>query len=481
MSVGAAASSMWVPGLVALTVLAYLNGLAGPLQFDDHLLEADQAAQDWAMWWGTIAYRIRPLLKASYVISYSLGKALGNIPLGHHLLSLGIHLLTVVLAYRVARDLSTSVFPDVPGAAGRATAAACAAVLALHPLATEAVTYISGRSVALSTLFVLASVALHMRGSQETSAGARVMRLGGAAVCYVAAVLTREAMIVLPAALLFYEWSRADRPEMPFSAARLIPALRHTLVYWALAATAALWLLMHDGYENLIAVSRVIVQGRVAEPSLLPALEYFASRLLLLAPLSIDPDLSLQDLSWPRRLVLALALASLFAWAWRARRRRPYWLWGLVWIMIFLLPVYLVPLRHDPVSERHFYPALFGIGLVASMEAARISARGKAASRYVAAATGLLVVGILGATIVRNADYTSEVALWASAARASPGKPRVINNLGVAHMKEQRWDLAIPCFERALASDAGYRAARENLDRAIIKLTTGNPDAEPEI
>jgi tetratricopeptide (TPR) repeat protein len=149
--------------------------------------------------------------------------------------------------------------------------------------------------------------------------------------------------------------------------------------------------------------------------------------------------------------------------------------------MIFLLPIYLVPLRHDPVSERHFYPALFGVGLVASMEAARIAARGKAASRFIAALSGLLIMGMLGATVIRNADYTSEVALWASAARASPGKPRVFNNLGVAYMKERRWDLAIPCFELALDSDPGYRAARENLDRAIIKLTTGNPDAEPEI
>jgi len=481
MSVGAAAQRMWVPGLVALTVFAYLNGLAGPLQFDDHLLEADRAAQDWKTWWGTIAYRIRPLLKASYVISHSLGEVLGNIPLGHHLLSLSIHLLAVVLAYRAARDLSTNLFPALSGASVQATAAGCASVLALHPLATEAVTYISGRSVALATLFVLAAVALHIRGSREATAGARMIWIGGAVACSIAAMLTREAMIVLPATLFLFEWSRADRSDAPFIAARLIPAFRHTLVYWALAATAALWLMMHEGYENLIAVSRVIVQGRIAEPSLLQALEYFAERLLLLAPLSIDPDLNPQAMGLPRRLALTLASAALLVWAWRVRHKRPCWLFGFGWIMIFLLPVYLVPLRHDPVSERHFYPALFGVGLAASAEAVRIAARGGAASRTVAAVAGLLVIVMFSATIARNSDYTSEVALWESAARASPGKPRVFNNLGVAYMKEQRWERAISCFERALASDPGYRAARENLDRAVLKLTTGDPDAEPEI
>jgi len=481
MSAHAVQRSLWVPGLVAITVLSYLNGLTGPLQFDDHLLESDLAAQDWEMWWGSIAYRIRPLLKASYIISRSLGEVLGNIPFGHHLFSLGVHLLTVALAYRVARDLCTRVFPGVPNTAKSTVAAGCAAVLALHPLATEAVTYISGRSVALSTLFVFAALALHIRGSREAKAGARVILMGGAAMCFIAAVLTRETMIVLPAALFLFEWSRADLADRPFSSAQLIPALRHTGIYWVLAATAALWLMAHDGYANLVSVSRVIVQGRVTEPSLLPALRYFAERLPLLAPLSIDPDLSPQDLHGLRRLALALALAALLAGAWRLRLRSPHLLWGLAWIMIFLLPVYHMPLRHDPVSERHFYPALFGVGLIASMASARIAIRWAAASRSVAVVAGLMVMVMSGATVVRNADYTSEVALWASAARAAPGKPRVLNNLGVAYMKEERWDLAIPCFEHALTSDPGYRTARENLDRAMIKFATGNPDAEPEI
>ena len=88
---------------------------------------------------------------------------------------------------------------------------------------------------------------------------------------------------------------------------------------------------------------------------------------------------------------------------------------------------------------------------------------------------------MLIATVVRNADYGSEVALWESAAISSPQKPRVFNNLGVAHMKESRFDLAIPCFERVLALDPGHRSAEEYLDRARLKHMTGNPEAEPEI
>jgi len=480
-AVPAPVGRLWLPVLLCLTLLAYVNGLAGPLQFDDHALETDRAARDLAVWWDSLGRRVRPLLKASYILSHSLGELVGSIPLGHHLVGLTIHLLAVALAYRVARDLNSSIFKRGASAAGPTAAVACAAVLALHPLGTEAVTYISGRSVAMATFFALAAMALHLLAARTAATGRRALWLVAAAGCCLAAALTREALIVVPAVLTLWEWSRADAPLTPFSGARLLTGLRRTLGYWAVAATVGLWLLTHDRYAELADVSRVIVQGRSAEPTLLAALEYFAQRLFLLAPLGIDPDLAPWRFGWPRRLALTLALAGTLVWAWRVRRERPHWLFGLAWILIFLLPIYLVPLRHDAVSERHFYPALFGVGFIAACEGARIASRGVAARRLVSGCACFLVATMLIATVVRNADYGSEVALWESAAISSPQKPRVFNNLGVAHMKESRFDLAIPCFERALALDPGHRSAEEYLDRARLKHMTGNPEAEPEI
>ena len=57
-----------IAALIALTALVYLNGLLGPFQFDDYAgVATDRATQGWAAWWETLAHRIRPLLKASYV------------------------------------------------------------------------------------------------------------------------------------------------------------------------------------------------------------------------------------------------------------------------------------------------------------------------------------------------------------------------------------------------------------------------------
>src|SRR5262245_18512842 len=159
--------------LLALTALAYLNGLLGPFQYDDYAMVAtDRAAQEWGAWWDTLAHRIRPLLKATYVATYQIGDAFGNAAVGHHIGNLAIHLGATWLAWRLASLLASSfgLLPEVT----RRAALGCALVFALHPLATESVTYITGRSVALGTLFALGAAVAQMQGKRALALAAFV-------------------------------------------------------------------------------------------------------------------------------------------------------------------------------------------------------------------------------------------------------------------------------------------------------------------
>jgi hypothetical protein len=98
--------------------------VCGPFHFDDYAVVAtDGAAQNWTEWWGTLAWRIRPRLKASYVATYQLGRWLGHDTLGHHLGSVLIHLAAVVLAWPLALVLTvSSVCLNALGAAPRLAA-----------------------------------------------------------------------------------------------------------------------------------------------------------------------------------------------------------------------------------------------------------------------------------------------------------------------------------------------------------------------
>jgi tetratricopeptide (TPR) repeat protein len=146
------------------------------------------------------------------------------------------------------------------------------------------------------------------------------------------------------------------------------------------------------------------------------------------------------------------------------------------WVVLTLVPMYLVPIRHDGVAERHFYPALWGAGFALSCELAFLLER-----RHAMVAAGAAALLFSAATVMRNTDYSSEVALWEATVRAGQSGPRAVNNLGAAYMEAGRWDEAQAAFERALELDPGYTKARNNRDRALAVRRTGDPFAEPEI
>ena len=276
--------------LLALTAATYLGSLLGPFQFDDYAVVAtDRAAQDWAAWWETISQRIRPLLKASFVATHQLGGWLGHPTLGHHLGNLLVHLAAVALAWRLALAMADSF--RMPGDSARHAAPGCAALFALHPLATESVAYISGRSVALGTLFALAALVAQLQaGAEGTDRARRRAWQVAALAAFAAALLARETMVALPLLAALLEWSRGDSPGAPFTAARMRLALRRTAGLWLLAVAAIA--LLHRRYAPLLELSALIAQDRLGSPSLLFALEHFATRLALLAPPNIDPALA---------------------------------------------------------------------------------------------------------------------------------------------------------------------------------------------
>lgn len=283
-------------------------------------------------------------------------------------------------------------------------------------------------------------------------------------------------MIAAPALLALLEWGRGDAPGDPFGAPRLGLALRRTAGTWLVAFAALAALLAHRRYAPLVEMSALIARDRLAEPSLLAALEHFASRLLLLAPPDIDPSARQGQIGLAHRAAASLAIASAFALAWRLRRSRPWWLLGGAWLVVALLPSYLVPTRHDGVSERHLYPAIWAAGFAL---ACALASRPRGPRVWAAAGAILLVLCV--ATASRNADYASESALWESATRVPGAGPRAFNNLGVAYLGERRWDDAYRAFERALALDPGYALARANLERATVGRQGGDPFGEPEI
>jgi hypothetical protein len=432
-----------VPAVVAVAVLlAYCNALGGAFQFDDYNVIVNNPAVHSLPAWFDSMPGIRPLLKFSYALNWTLHSG----PFGFHLFNVLVHAVNTVLLYRLLRALS-----------GERVDAQWAALIgallfALHPVQTEAVTYISGRSVSLMALFYLCSLLAWLRTDRSDRPVAwRVLSAG----LFGAALLVKETAVTLPLALLLLDGIRL----------RLAPTqmLRRQCWHIVVLAGGLLVIAASPTYRHLLDVSlsaRGMIDNLLSQAN---AICYLAAQLALPWRMNIDPELPvLTTMTFGLFLQLA-AIIGMVAFGLRNLQRYKWLAFAILWFFIHLLPTNSLLPRLDVANDRQLYLASIGVFFLAGRGVQTLMRRAHR-RRLVAAIAGLVLLGLGVATMQRNQIYGSEVAFWEDALTRSPGKPRVANNLGYAYQRAGRLTEAKLAYQQAIELDPDYWRARINLD-----------------
>ncbi len=424
----------------AVACLVYLNSFGGTFQFDDYNVVVNNGTVgSWSAWWHDLPHGIRPILKCTYVLNSSFAFGV----FGFHLLNLLIHAVNTAFVYFLARR-ATQEFPGAP-------AFWTALIFAVHPVQTEAVTYISGRSVSLMATFYLGSVLAYIRGSDTRN---RFWSQGVSPLLFIGGLLTKEIALTLPVVLLLWELTFGEQK-------RFAAALKKQIVHWGLFAAAAFFLIAHPGYGPLLEYSFDIRGMRENLLSQVNGVFYLLGKLIAPYSLNIDPDLPVIS-QWSG--LLALKMGVLFAlmgaglWAFR---RAPWFGFGVFWFFIVLIPTNSLIPRLDVANERQLYLASWGLFLILAITCARLA---MSVSRiYVFGTMAVILVLLAGLAIDRNSVYRSEIALWEDTVRKSPHKPRAFNNLGYAYALAGRHEDAAKAYLQALQLNPEYEPARANL------------------
>jgi len=412
--------------LLAAALAAYANAFYGSFQFDDfNVIVREAAVHSVAAWWDSMP-GIRPLLKLSYALSWSAGGG----TLAFHAVNITLHAANVLLVWAILRQL----WDRMGVAQARMAAFAGALLFALHPAHTEAITYISGRSVSLMAFFYLASVLAYLRGAARWLSPA----------LFLAALAAKEVAVTLPAALLLCEALDLRRPF------ELRAALRRQALHWLVLAIGIALMAGLPRYRELLETSLALRGLREQLALQAAAITRHAGVLVLAVPPNIDPAVPFVPalIGWAILAAIAVGLALL--------RRQPWHAFALLWFFLHLAPTNSLLARADAVNDRQLYLASIGPLALAGLALALLP-------RWRAVAM-VAVAAVLGAaTIARNQDYRSEVALWSDTTRKSPGSARAWNNLGYAYQLEGRREEARAAYGRALALDPEDIKARVNL------------------
>ena len=414
----------------------------------------------------------RPLNRATYLLDHAL---FGLDPAGFHLVNLLIHAAAVLALYAVGRRLFDARFP----------ALLAALLLAVHPIGTEAIAFVSARNNLLALLFSLLGVALLV--DAERRQDWRRAWLSGLAF-FLGLASKEPAAMTLPVLALWLVRPGQAAPPTPRSLRLLAPHLVALLAYLAL---------------------RAVSLGGLVGPPVDPGLPQ-APLLSRLATNFFTIPLDLALLAFPRGLTIyhvlpaadaaSVAVAAL-AWALIAvavvllvRQRSAPSLLGLAWFALGLVPASgLLALPTATVlAERYLYVPAAGLWLLVADQVARL--RGRAGLRTpltAAAALALLVLGVR--SVVRNLDWRDDGTLSRAAVAVEPRAPMAQYNLGLALLEagdraaaRAHWEVAIrhdSVDGRALiglgnlAAQDGDAAAAERLYRAALGTLAGPVEA----
>jgi hypothetical protein len=403
-------------------MVAYLPSLLGPFHFDDYNVIVDyDTVHSWRTLFDRAGAGVRALLKASYALNWTISPD----PFGFHLLNIALHAANSVLVYFIGRQL-------IPGNV-RNYSLLPALLFALHPMQTEAVTYISGRSSSLMATFYLGAMLAYLRGAHW----------GWSCLLFVLALATRETAVTLPAALLLIEVCRGT--DWRTIARRQAP-------HWALLAAGGAVLLLNQRYWDLIAYGygeRSLYDNVLTQ---IGAVAYLIWHLITLGDLNIDPALPTITEWTPSLAFQAILLFALLVIGVLNLRRRPWLAFGILWFFLQLAPTNSIVPRIDAANDRQVYLACWGLffALASLIDW----------PRTVAVALCLVFAG---ASVIRQLDYVDEILLWEASVRSSPWNARAHNNLGFAYYEAGRREDARREYYTALFFDPDHRKAKANL------------------
>lgn len=426
----------WIVALIVCVVAAYANSFWGIFLLDDTraIVENRRIHQLWPP--GQILSGPRPIVDLSLAINYAIS---GVKPWSYHAVNFLIHLLAALTLFGlVRRTLSQRGVNHTVG-----VSFAVALIWAVHPLQTQAVTYVIQRSESMMGLFYLLTLYCFIRGTESN-------RRGWFALAVIACALgmgSKPVMVTAPVVVLLY-----DRALVASQWREVFH--RRWGVHLALAATWSVlaWTGVLGGIVETSPEAHVTVGFGVARCT---PIEYALTqtgvilRYLRLAfwphPLCLDYawplTKSFGDAALPLTGIMVFIVATIWAWI----RRPALGFLGAAFFLILAPTSSFVPIQ-DAAFEHRMYLPLAALVILVVLSADRVI-------RSRPLAVGLLIVvagGLALTTYQRNKLYANPAAMWQDVVAQRPHNGRAYNNLGNALVAENRAAEALPQFEQAL-------------------------------
>ncbi len=349
----------------------------------------------------------RPFQMLSYALDF---KVWGLSYIGYHFTNLLLHISAALGLYFFVRMIS-----------GRGLLAFLSgALFAVHPVNTEAVSYISGRADPLSAAFIFFCLIAYVKYLDTNKAVYYALF----PLCYLAAVFSRESALLIIPLVLLYHYSFRRRPSL----AGMVPLLAVTGLYLAARAFALKSMLPHFNASGP-------VSGRLA--TFFAAFAEYIRMLFFPYGLHMEYGRKVFNFTNPVTLAGLALFAACACFILKKRGRRGLDLFCMAWFIIALLPVSNIFPLNAYMAEHWLYLPAAGFFILVSSALLYIYRMEKTRAAAVA-----LIAVMLGsytmATIKQNRYWSEPEFFYKKTLEYSPDSARMYTYLAVHYLMQDR-------------------------------------------
>ncbi|MDP3696432.1 MAG: tetratricopeptide repeat protein, partial [Candidatus Taylorbacteria bacterium] len=465
--------------LIGISFFVYAFNLSNPLFWDDveWILE-NRFVHDFGQikeiftgnvltGFGLTSDYYRPFLMLTFAFNYVLG---GENPIGYHLINNGLHIANGLLIFLFFRRFI-----------GQPASFIAALLFLIHPLQTEAVTYIAGRGDPLSVFFMLLAIWLfnHMFRSSTSKQGSWFL-IGSLAVM-ILALLSRETAILLPFLLvLFY---------MAFlSNGKFINSLKDGLIKtWPYFTISAVYFVLRLTVLNFKDTLNFYSQANFYTEHLSYRLYTFGAVLfeyfkLILVPvgLHMEREMAVRTsiFQWPVWPAIGIVLCIMYFVLWFYKKdlkilntqytihNTDYriWFFGWSWFFIGLAPVSGILPINAVMYEHWLYLPLVGLFILAGFYLDKLFGFLKENHRFLFVICVLLFGVYISfyavQNVKRNVLWGDPIKFYEDILRYNPTSLRVINNLANQYYLEKNFEKAEEYYKKSIENESGIRFAQ---------------------
>ncbi len=384
----------------------------------------------------------RPFMTLSFALDYRLWKLNARF---YHIENVLFHIANAILIYIATVLVMGDGF----------TAFIAAVVFAIHPVQTEAVTWVSGRSNVLFLFFFLLAFLAHVQNRQK---GARTLYYCLSLIFFSCSLMSKEMAIVLPLVLILY--------DMHFFRKDVRAGIGYYIPFFLVAAS---YILTRFSVLGVIAQKSEWWGSGIPDTAFVTLKAVAEYVRLLIVPVNLRVEYMTPPptaIAGTQALAVFMTLASvalLYAFL-RWKKEASFY---ILWFFVTLIPVYnIVPFK-AVMAERFLYLPLIGFAALFGILFSKVNTAERIAPPVKYCLVSILVsvmvaYGML--SISRNIEWRDEISFYTREAALSQSHPKAHYNLGYVYAKKASeaagsdkqtagayYSLAIEEFKRAIA------------------------------